>query len=974
MKDEHAVFLAETDEQLQLLEEGLMGLEQKSYSPEMLQTLFRAAHILKGSAGVLGHKRMVDLTHELESALDDLRKEKIGVSTELIDICMDTVIALRMIRYEIAGEEGVVDITSLVQRFKKLNQTQPSSKTAATGAAPEAKAQVTTRATTRQFTSNPPPCKPAPANKAAITVRADIAKDCVASAARALQMMMVLQEMGEILTMQPSRQQIESAAPVQQFEAQFIPSRPVEEVRKALAAISEIENLVVGKAKAAEAEPAVTKSASPPVSKQVSTYDIPAGTELNLAISEDELPIFVAETAEQLQVLDEGLVLLERETSDPELLQALFRAAHTLKGASGMINHTRMVEVTHNLETALDGLRKDQLDVTPVLIDLCLEAVDVIRTLSGEITRRKASDVKIGPYLARFEALQAGMPGVPVVKGKPGEAAPSFAHPGQVGAKQFLIQAAISPRSIASAARALQIVLALRELGEIIQMEPTQEHVDRAAPVPFFKAQVSTNQTADDIRRALSLIDEIDQFMVQEEVPVEVTPRVSPVEGVPAETPRTLQAEPAPISRAAEPSKVAPGPRVSEKITEQTVRTSVERLDNLMNLVGELITDRNRVFQLRNEFENEFRGDERVEQLSATVTHIGRITDQLQAEVMRIRMQPISTVFNKFPRLVRDLARKADKQINLVTRGEDTELDRTVIEKISDPLIHLLRNSVGHGVEPPDQRLANGKPAEGTIMMTAHHEEGHIVLIVEDDGAGIDVERIKAKAVERGLLTASKAAVLPHDDAIELIFTSGLSTATKVTDISGRGVGMDIVRNNIEQLNGSILVDTWPGRGTKFQIILPLTLAIVPTLLVKVGSINFAVPLAPVTQTLRIPKSQIKTVNQKPVIMLRGNVLSLTRLTEVFDFPSSTEDQETACVVVVRWGKSMLGLIVDDLIGQQELVVKSLGSLPGKTPGVSSAAILGDGQVSLIVDVKGLFTLTGVSHKHELASAGSGIL
>ena len=980
MKDEHAVFLAETEEQLQLLEDGLMELERKSYSPELLQTLFRAAHILKGSAGVLGHKRMVDLTDELESALDDLRNEKIGVSTELIDTCMDTVIALRMVRYEITGEEGVVDITLLVQRFKKLNQTQPSSKTAATGAAPEAKAQVTTtQATTRESTNNAPPGKPAPANKAAITVRADITKDCVASSARALQMMMVLQEMGEILTMQPSRQQIESAAPVQQFEAQFIPSRPVEEVQKALAAISEIENLVVGNLKAAEAGPAVTKSASPPVSKQVSTYDIPAGTELNFEISEDELPIFVAETAEQLQVLDEGLVLLERETSDPELLQALFRAAHTLKGSSGMLNHTRMVEITHNLETALDGLRKDQLDVTPVLIDLCLEAVDVIRTLSGEITRRKASDVKIGPYLARFEALQAGMPvGVPpqapVFQGKPGEAAPSFAEPGQVGAKQFLIQASISPRSIASAARALQIVLALQELGEIIQMEPTQEHIDQAAPVPFFKAQVSTNQTVDDIRRALSLIDEIDQFMVQEEVPVEVTLRVSPVEEAPAEAPRTLQAEPAPISRATEPSKMASGTQVSEKITEQTVRTSVERLDNLMNLVGELITDRNRVFQLRNEFENEFRGDERVEQLSTTVTHIGRITDQLQTEVMRIRMQPISTVFNKFPRLVRDLARKANKQINLVTSGEDTELDRTVIEKISDPLLHLLRNSVDHGVELPDQRLANSKPAEGTIMMTAHHEEGHIVLIIEDDGAGIDVERIKAKAVERGLLTASKAAVLPHDDAIELIFASGLSTAAKVTDISGRGVGMDIVRKNIEQLNGSILVDTALGRGTKFQIILPLTLAIVPTLLVKVGSQKFAVPLASVTQTLRVPKSEIKTVNQKPVIVLRGNVLSLTRLTEVFDFPSATEDQETACVVVVRWGKSMLGLIVDDLFGQQELVVKSLSSLLGKTPGVSSAAILGDGEVSLIVDVKGLFTLTGVSHKHEMASAGSGNL
>lgn len=964
IEDDHAVFLAETDEQLQLLEEGLVELERKSYSLELLQTVFRSAHILEGYAGVLGHKRMVDLTHELDSVLDDLRKEKIGLSTELIDICMDAVIALRMIRYEIAGEAGVIDITSLVQRFKKLNQTSPSSKVAATGTVRKTTTQTAAKTKTQRPPSRPPPGKPVPANKVAITIRADIAKDSVASAARAFQIVMVLQEMGEILNMQPSRQQIESAAPIQQFEAQFFTNRPVEDVQKALAAISEIENLVVGKTKVTGATSAVTKGAPSPISQQVSTYDIPAGTELSLEVSDDELPIFVAEAAEQLQVLDEGLVLLERETNDPELLQALFRAAHTLKGAAGMVNHTRMVEVTHSLETALDGLRKNQLEVTPVLIDLCLEAVDVIRTLSGEITRRKASDVKIGPYLARFEALQASMPGVSVVKGKPGEVYPPAAYPRQLKAKQFLIQAAISPRSISSAARALQIVLALRELGEIIQMEPTQEHINRAVPVPFLKAQVSTTQTDDDIRRALSLIDEIDQFMVQEEVPVEATPKVSSVKGTPAEAPRTLQTEPVPNSRTAELSKMAPGPRFSEKTAKQTVRTSVERLDKLMNLVGELITDRNRVFLLRNEFENEFRGDERVEQLSETVTHIGRITDQLQAEVMRIRMQPISSVFNRFPRLARDLARKADKQINLEIRGEDTELDRTVIEKINDPLIHLLRNSVDHGIEPPDQRLANGKPAEGTIMMTARHEEEHIVLTVEDDGAGINEERIKAKAVERGLLTAAEADILSHHDAIELIFTSGLTTATKITEISGRGVGMDIVRNNIEQLNGSILVDTWPGRGTKFQIILPLTLASVPTLLVQVGNINFAVPLASITQTLRIPKDQIRSVNQKPVITWRGDVLPLARLSEIFDFPSSAVDQENEHMVVVRWGKSVLGIIVDKLIGQQELAGKSLSSLLGETPGVSSAAILGDGQVSLIVDVKGLFTLTGVRVRH----------
>jgi two-component system chemotaxis sensor kinase CheA len=609
-------------------------------------------------------------------------------------------------------------------------------------------------------------------------------------------------------------------------------------------------------------------------------------------------------------------------------------------------------------------LRKNQLEVSSVMIDLCLEAVDVIRTLSEEITERKAGDVKIGPYLARFEVLQANMPGIAFVKGKPSEHVPSTAYTGQQGEKQFIIQAAISPRSIASAARALQIVLALRELGEIIQMEPTQEYIDQAVPVPFFKAQVRTTQTNDDVRRALSLIEEIDQFVVQEVVTREAPFKVSSVNEVPAEVARTLQNEPAAINWTTDFSKQALGPRVSEKTTEHTVRTSVERLDNLMNLVGELITDRNRVFQLRSDLENEFQGNERFEQLSATVTHIGRITDQLQAEVMRIRMQPISSVFNKFPRLARDLARKADKKINLEIRGEDTELDRTVIEKISDPLIHLLRNSVDHGIEPSDQRLAKGKPAIGTVMMTARHDEGHIVLTVEDDGAGINEERIKAKAVERGLFTPAEAAVLSHDDAIELIFTSGLSTATKITEISGRGVGMDIVRTNIEQLNGSVLVDTWPGRGTKFQIILPLTLAIVSTLLVQVGSMNFAFPLASVTQTLRIPKDQVSSINKKPVITLRGNVLPLARLSDIFNFPFTTEDQKNEHIVVVRWGKSLLGILVDKLIGQQELVVKSLNSLLGEIPGISSAAILGDGQVSLIVDVKKLFTLAGVNHRH----------
>jgi len=951
-KDELAIFLAETDEQLQLLDEGLVDLEKQSNSPEVVQTLFRAAHTLKGSSGMIGHKRLVDLTHELESVLDNLRKEKINVSAELIDICLETVDSLRIIRSEIAGEDAdVIDIARLIRRYKDLGKIQPS------------EPKLTKPADCNKISGNEMSAKPVPNSKEPVFIRADIAPDSIASAARAMQIMMVLQEMGNIINMQPSLEQIESAMPVSRFEAQFIAQQPLEYVQKALAEISEIENLVVGDG---DARPAPAQGGSHVSAKnlvQTSSFDIPEGTELNLEISEDELPIFVAEATEQLQILDEGLVLLERDTSTPELIQTLFRAAHTLKGAAGMINHRRMVEMTHNLETALDGLRKNQLPITPQLMDLCLEAVDVIRTLSGEIPRRKASKVTIGPYLARFEALQG------VVTKKPAASTPEIEiiktiQPGQTGVNLFFIQAAISPRSIASAARALQIVLALRELGEIILMEPGQGHIDRAEPVPVFKAQLDSFQTEEDIRRALSLIDELDQLVVQE---ISLSPAPSPggvQEGVFSEEPTNVQAEQPQSLQTADLIKQIAASHGNEKTAEQTVRTSVERLDNLMNLVGELITDRNRVFQLRTDFEAEFRGDERVEQLSSTVTHIGRITDQLQAEVMRIRMQPISSVFNKFPRLVRDLGRKAEKQINLVLSGEDTELDRTVIEKISDPLIHLVRNSVDHGVEIAEKRLSAGKSAESTIKMTARHEEGHIVLTIEDDGAGINEQKVKTKAVERGLITAAEAAVMSHDDAIELIFVSGLSTAAKVTDISGRGVGMDIVRNNIEQLNGSILVDTWPGKGTRFQIILPLTLAIVPTLLVQVGNVNFAIPLTAITQILHIPKSQVSSVNQKPVITLRGNVLPLARLSEVFNFSSVTEDENYEYVVVVRWGKSQLGAIVDHLVGQQELVVKSLSTLVGETPGVSSAAILGDGQVSLIVDVKGLFSLAGVSHRH----------
>lgn len=559
-----------------------------------------------------------------------------------------------------------------------------------------------------------------------------------------------------------------------------------------------------------------------------------------LDITLDEAPLFLAEAEEQLQTLGDGLVWLEREDRNPQLLQAMFRAAHTLKGMAGAINHHAMSGLVHALETILDDLRQGQVVVTSELVDTCLIALDTLRVLCVETVERQATSIEVAEVTPRLLALS----------------------------------------------------------------QASRSESPAVTPAPVAILETSASPTASHPRANLA---------------------------------------------------------------EKTVRTSVERLDNLMNLVGELITDRNRLSQLRNDFENRFRGDPQADNLGQTVTHLVRLTDQLQEEVMRIRLLPIASVFSKFPRLVRDLARQAEKQVSLVIRGEDTELDRSVLEAIGDPLIHLLRNAVDHGLESPGERQARAKPEQGVISLTARHAEGHIVIVVEDDGRGIDLERVKARALAQGLVTEAEAAALSTEAASDLIFAPGLSTAAVVSEVSGRGVGLDIVRTNIERLNGTITVEAGPGRGTRFQITLPLTLAIIPTLLVHMAGRRpgldcntFAIPLASVIEALHLPAAAIHPLRGKAATQLRGRVLPLVRLNEALALPSSLPANRSHYVVAVRWGKAEMGIIVDALVGEQELVVKALGAPIGETPGVSGAAILGDGRVALIVDVPGLFKLAGV--------------
>ena len=706
--------------------------------------------------------------------------------------------------------------------------------------------------------------------------------------------------------------------------------------------------------------------------------------DLKFDIDQDELPIFMAETDEQLQVLDEGLIRLEQSGDDNELIQALFRAAHTLKGTSGMIGHRRMVTLTHALENALDGVRKQQFIVTTPFVDLCLEAVDALRLLREEVITKKACTIEVEELASRFSgALLGGA--LPVVKReapkpiKPVEPVVELTGLTETegmeinGIPVFSILVKISENSIASAARAFQVVLALQSMGNILSMDPSQEEIDTARPVFKFKAILQSENTISEISRSLNIISELESVKVLpsgrkelEEIGHAPNPSMSsePIAQPQGKTNQTneVQSPSDSVPRQAAPEGAQLGQKVVQ--AEKTVRTSVERLDNLMNLVGELITDRNRLYQIRGHFETRFHGDEKIDSLSETIAHIGRITDQLQKEVMSIRMNPVANVFHKFPRMVRDLALKFNKKVDLVIEGEDTELDRSVIEEITDPLIHLIRNALDHGVEDPAIRRQNGKPEMARVLLAARHEQGRIVLTVEDDGAGINVDRVKASAVSKGIITEAEAAAMNQEDGINLIFASGLSTAKALSDISGRGVGLDIVRNNIQRLNGMITIETWPGKGTRFQITLPLTLAIVPTLLVRVGPCIFAIPLVTVLETLRVKDQDIKTVSGYPVIVLRDRVLPLMNLAEVFKVSSNTQGIFHH-IVVVGTGKTQMGLIVDTLLGQEEVVVKSLGALVGEVYGIASAAILGDGQVILILDVQDLSRHTTTFHDRK---------
>jgi two-component system chemotaxis sensor kinase CheA len=700
-------------------------------------------------------------------------------------------------------------------------------------------------------------------------------------------------------------------------------------------------------------------------------------------ITPEDVQVFLEEADEQIQLLEDDLVRLEREDHSDELLQEIFRAAHTLKGSSATLGHQKMAELTHAMENVFDQLRRGAVRVSTALMDVLLEAIDALSAMKDDIRAGADSDVDITPLTAAIaEALEASAGGQQSTDQQsteqpPLDRAPDGANEAEelvaaaselavvddteslVGESVVRLSIAIDPECPMPSVRAYQVVDLLASLGVIVQSVPSIDEIEAGHVDYSLVVAVETDRSSAELLEMVQQVTDLSQVRVVQSTTDSSSDRASaPADGTAPVGDLTVQAQ----SGQSEPTE-AESPKAVERSHQAkrsstsvstTVRVDVAKLDTLMNLVAELVIDRAHLVQIAKDLETRYDRSEISEALDRTSLNVGRATSELQDEIMKIRMLPIDNVFRKFPRMVRDLTQKLGKEVNFVIEGQDTELDRSVIEEIGDPLIHLLRNAVGHGIESPEERLKAGKPRQGFVRIRAYHQENSIVIEVEDDGQGIDVERVRAKAVEKGIVSAEAASRMTDREAINLIFAPGLSTAKTIDSVSGRGVGMDIVRNNIERLNGSISVETAKGAGTRFVVKLPLTLAIIRAQLVSVGGRIYAIPISSVQINLREPESSIKTVRGQETYVYGDRVLPIVRLSKVFGVREISSGDGRLLIVVVRSSDEQIGLVVDKLMGQQEIVIKNLGGVLGDIHGLSGVTILGDGRLALIIDVPSL--------------------
>jgi len=668
---------------------------------------------------------------------------------------------------------------------------------------------------------------------------------------------------------------------------------------------------------------------------------------------EEYLGVFVDETKEYLQNLNDTLLELEKNPEDMELINEAFRALHTLKGMAGTMGFSSMAKLCHTLENILDKARNSEIKITSDLLDKIFAGVDMITRMVDKIVSEGSDDIgenidvfsdTIKSFASSGKEKPSEIKNETETKGEeehkgestsneevvvlPEEVAHVLQEARNKGFKTFYIKVILKEGTQLKSARIYLVFHKLEELKcEVVRTIPSVEEIEEEKFENEVELFVISPVDLEKLSEALSSIADIERVIIKE---VTAVTEESGAEKRTEKEEKTEKAE----------EKIE-----RKKVISQTVRVDIEKLDNLMDLMGELVIARSRILETLKKYN--------IKELDESLSHLSRITLDLQNVVMKIRMVPISFVFNRFPRMVRDLAKKMNKEVNFIMRGEDTELDRTFVEEIGEPLLHLLRNAIDHGIEPKEERIAKGKPPIGTLILSARHEGNNVVIEVEDDGRGIDKEKIIRKAIEKGLIDESKAATLSDQEILNFLFVPGFSTKEKVSEVSGRGVGMDVVKNVVESLNGSISIESEKDKGTKVTIRLPLTLAIIQALLVKVNNLVYAIPIANIDTILSVSKEDIQRVQDRDVIVIRGEVIPVYRLWEVLQIEHKEELEEMEAVIV-RVGNRKYGIVVDDLLGQDDIVIKSLGKVFSEVKEFSGAAILGDGSIALIINVSGI--------------------
>lgn len=682
------------------------------------------------------------------------------------------------------------------------------------------------------------------------------------------------------------------------------------------------------------------------------------------------LEIFIDETTEHLQTLNEQVLVLEEEPDNIETINEIFRAAHSLKGMAGTMGFKRMQRLTHDMENVFSTIRDGKMNVTPDLVDVvfkCLDAIEeylgCIKETSDEGENDNEEIIKQLNACLNSNGSDTSADASKTTQQTATAASPAATETSDAEKAKFLsidiadfeknaiteakaknmnvfgITVYVDESCILKAARAFLVFKGLEGVGEVIKSVPTVQDIEDEKFDFDFSLLVISEKSLEEVKKVIEHVSEIKEVVISEyEIPSDVKVVSSVQEKEEKKEDKKADAKKAGAKTAGKP------------VSNRSVRVDLDKLDVLMNLVSELIIAKNGLVSVSNQDE----GKASMQSFNEQIEYLERITTNLHESVMKVRMVPIESVVNRFPRMIRDLSKKLGKEMELIMTGEDTELDRTVVDEIGDPLMHMLRNSADHGLEPTIERLKLGKPQVGTIKLNAYQDGNNVTIEVEDDGSGIDVEKVKASAIRKGHITEEQAEMMSDKEAVDLLFRPAFSTAEKITDVSGRGVGLDVVKNKIEGLGGDVEVTTKLGEGTKFTVRLPLTLAIIQALMVEVRHEKYAIPLNSIVTIEDVMVSDIKYVQQKEVINLRGMVIPIVRLDKMLDCPPRDEEPENLIVVIVKKGDKQTGLVIDNLLGQQEIVIKPLGKYINIHKMISGATILGDGEVALIIDSNSL--------------------